>query len=114
MTPSRNAQGQMSNVERPSRRMVTSATTAPASNWCARLALTPSISASPADRMCRRKPSTWCSPIRVSWRRCRGPAADGAAPASRASVRNVFEVATGRSQPPSRMRTAAGSRVLSA
>ena len=45
------------------------------------------------------KPSTWCSPVRVSARGAHSPAPDGAAPASRASVRNVFEVATARSQP---------------
>ena len=44
-------------------------------------------------------PSTWCSPVRGERRAApQSPAPDGAAPASRASVRNVFDVATGRSQ----------------
>ena len=78
--------------------MAVSATTAPASNWCARRVLTPSISASADDDMRRMKPDTWRSPSSVSRRGVVGPADDGAAPASRARVRNVLDVPTGRFQ----------------
>ena len=54
------------------------------------------------------KACTCVSPVRVSSRRARGPAELGAAPASRASVRNVLLVATTRSGAPVRSSRSAG------
>ena len=49
ITPSRSAQGHCSTSSTPNTRIAASATTAPARIWCARPALTPSISANALD-----------------------------------------------------------------
>ncbi len=80
--------------------MVAWATSAPATSWCERLGLTPSSSARSAADIREMNAMSWRNPGSVSTRRTRGPAEDGAAPLSRASERNVFEVATTRSGSP--------------
>ena len=100
MTPSRNAHGQMSTASSDSARMVASATNAPATICGARSALTPSNSALSAVVILEMKDMSCLRPAAVNVRFTRGPAPDGAAPVSRASDRNVFEVATASSGVP--------------
>ena len=112
MMPSRNAQGQMSTDSNDSARILASATRAPATICGARSALTPSSSALSAVVILEMNAMSWRRPLLVRTRLTRGPAADGAAPVSRASDRNVFEVPTARSGAPA-LRTALAASAIS-
>ena len=111
MRPSRSAHGQMSTVSIDSARILASATKAPATICGARSALTPSSSARSAVVILEMKDMSCLRPFAVSVRLTRGPAADGAAPVSRASDRKVFDVATARSGLPASIILAAASAI---
>ena len=108
MRPSRNAHGQISTVSIDSARILASATRAPATICGARSALTPSNSARSAVVILEMKDMSCLRPFAVRVRFTRGPAADGAAPVSRASERKVFDVATARSGAPASSTSRAG------
>src|SRR5207302_1116756 len=100
ITSSRSAHGQSSSSLRSSARMVASATNAPATTWWERFALTPSSSARSAEDIRETNVISCRRPVSVSTLRALGPREEGAAPVSRASERNVLEVATVRSGGP--------------
>ena len=89
--------GRCPRVSIDSARMLASATNAPATICGARSALTPSNSARSAAVILEMKAMSCLRPVAVSVLFTRGPAPEGAAPVSRASDRNVFDVATARS-----------------
>src|SRR5699024_791498 len=101
ISPSRRAHGQIFTDSSPSARIDDSATSAPATTWCERSELIPSNSALSAAVMREMNAITCRRPDAVSVRSTRGPADDGAAPVSLASMRNVLEVADARSGSPS-------------
>src|SRR5882757_6941465 len=111
ISPSRNAQGQMSTVSIASARMLASATNAPATICGARSALTPSSSARSVAVILEMKAMSCRKPAAVSVLFTRGPAPEGAAPVSRANDRNVFEVATVRSGAPASSTLAPASAI---
>ena len=90
-----------------------SATSAPATTWCARLAETPGSWASSSTDIENsdgiRSTSSACGRVRLT----SGPSPDGAAPQMRASERNVLDVATAWSGRPARS-TEPASRARSA
>lgn len=100
MTPSRRAHGQISSCGSDNARIAASATSAPATSWWDRLALTPSSSARSAADIREMNAVSWRRPLSVSTRLTLGPAEDGAAPVSLARVRKVLELATARSGAP--------------
>src|SRR5699024_4740937 len=96
ISPSRNAHGHICIWSTDSARILASATSAPATSCGDLSALTPSSSARSAAVILEINAISCRSPPAVSVRLTRGPALEGAAPVSLASVRKVLEVPTHR------------------
>ncbi len=105
MIPSREAQGHSSTISAPASSMADSATMAPASTWSARSLDTPGSSERSAGVISASFSTHSPRSLRSSRRWTYGPSLEGAAPVIRPSDRNVFDVATQRSNGPRRNRS---------